>query len=112
MTTSPVSAVAVTDPGECEAALLAPGQEQWLDAPPEPLVRLVDGHARIALLDGEAWAQAGPGRPGDDAGMLSRGFDRYQMRQRQIAALLEAHGIATTYDHCPAGQDARAILRA
>jgi hypothetical protein len=26
--------------------------------------------------------------------------------------VLEAHGIGTTYDHCPAGQDPRAVLRA
>jgi hypothetical protein len=48
----------------------------------------------------------------DDPARLARGFDRFQMRQRQIAAVLEAHGIATTYDHCPAGADPRAILRA
>jgi len=97
-----------------ETALLAPGAEHWLDAPPEPLVRLVDGSARIALLDDEAWAGSAlaPARTGHDETKLSRGFDRFQMRLRQIAALLEAHGIATTFDHCPAGQDARAILRA
>jgi hypothetical protein len=33
------------------------------------------------------------------------------MRQRQIAALLEAHGIPTTYDYCPPGQDPRQVLR-
>ena len=97
-----------------EAALLAPGQEQWLDAPPEPLVRLVDGEARIALLDDEAWASSGlaPAPGNGDVQRMARDFDRFQMRQRQIAALLEAHGIATTFDHCPTGQDARAILRA
>ena len=97
-----------------EAALLAPGQEQWLDAPPEPLVRLVDGEARIAMLDDEAWAGSGlaPTQAAHDQQRLSHAFDRFQMRQRQIVALLEAHGIATTFDHCPAGQDARAILRA
>lgn len=97
-----------------EAALLAPGQEQWLDAPPEPLVRLVDGQARIAMLDDEAWAGSGlaPGWGEHDQQQLSRAFDRFQMRQRQIAALLQAHGIAITFDHCPVGKDARAILRA
>ena len=97
-----------------ETALLAPGAEHWLDAPPEPLVRLVDGSARIALLDDEAWAGSdlAPTRGDQDEKKMSRGFDRFQMRLRQIAALLEAHGIATTFDHCPAGQDARAILRA
>jgi hypothetical protein len=95
-----------------EAALLTPGQEQWLDSPPEPLVRLSDGAARIAMMDDEAWAASklAPTQGARDQQRLSRGFDRFQMRQRQIAALLEAHGIATTFDHCAAGQDAREIL--
>jgi hypothetical protein len=95
-----------------ETALLAPGQERWLDAPPEPLVRLVDGQARIALLDDEAWVGSALAPADRDTLGLQRAFDRFQMRQRQIAALLEAHGIATTFDHCPAGQDAHAVLRA
>jgi hypothetical protein len=97
-----------------ETALLAPQAEQWLDAPPEPLVRLVAGQARIAMLDDEAWAGSGlaPVQGDRDQPALSRAFDRFQMRQRQIAAVLEAHGIGTTYDHCPAGQDPRAVLRA
>jgi len=95
-----------------EAALLTPGHEQWLDSPPEPLVRLSDGAARIAMMDDEAWAASklAPAQSARDQQRLNRGFDRFQMRQRQIAALLEAHGIATTFDHCPAGQDAREIL--
>ncbi len=97
-----------------EAALLAPEQEQWLDAPPEPLVRLVGGQARIAMFDDEAWIHSGlaPDEDDRDQQRLCRAFDQFQMRQRQIAALLEAHGIDTTFDHCPPGQDARAILRA
>jgi len=97
-----------------ESALLAPGQEQWLDAPPEPLVRLINGEARIAMFDDEGWADSGlaPEQAGHDQARLGLAFDRFQMRQRQIAALLEAHGIATTFDHCPAGRDAHAILRA
>ena len=97
-----------------ETALLAPDQERWLDAPPEPLVRLFNGEARIAMFDDEGWAGCGlaPAKAGHDQQRLALAFDRFQMRQRQIAALLEAHGIATTFDHCPAGQDARAILGA
>lgn len=96
-----------------EAALLAPEQEQWLDVPPEPLVRMVDGQARIAMFDDEAWIHSGltPHQGERDQQKLCRAFDHFQMRQRQIAALLEAHGIATTFDHCPTGQDARAVLR-
>ncbi len=94
-----------------ETALLAPECEVWLDAPPEPLIRLSTGHARIALFDDEAWNAQGYAPHGTDAAKLERAFDRFQMRQRQIAALLAAHGIEVTFDHCPAWQDARAILR-
>jgi hypothetical protein len=96
-----------------ETALLDPGSEHWLDAPPEPLVRLVAGEARIAMLDDEAWASSAlaPAAAADQP-TLARAFDHFQRRQRQIAAVLQAHGIATTFDHCPAGKDPRAILGA
>jgi hypothetical protein len=96
-----------------ETALLAPGQERWLDSPPEPLVRLANGGARIAMLDDEAWANCGlaPAQDAHNQERLGLAFDRFQARQRQIAALLEAHGIATTFDHCPAGKDPHAVLR-
>src|SRR5688572_2120993 len=94
-----------------ETALLAPGEEHWLDAPPEPLVRLVDGEARIALFDDEGWAASGFAPAGArDSARMGRDFDRFQTRQRQLAALLEAHGIPATFDHCPAGRDPRAVL--
>lgn len=95
-----------------EAALLAPGSEQWLDAPPEPLARYAAGEVRIAMLDAEAWAEGGFAPAGADAAQLGRAFERFQMRQRQFAAVLEAHGIPVTFDHCPAGQDPRAVLSA
>jgi hypothetical protein len=94
-----------------ETALLAPEREVWLDAPPEPLIRLHEGQARIALFDDEAWNAQGYAPHDADAAKLERAFDRFQMRQRQIAALLAAHGIEVTFDHCPAGLDAREILR-
>jgi hypothetical protein len=95
-----------------ETALMAPSEECWLDAPPEPLVRYAGGQARIALFDDEGWLQAGfapnaahlPER-------LTRDFDRFQMRQRQLAALFEAHGITTVFEHCPAGGNPRTVLR-
>lgn len=95
-----------------EVALLAPDGEQWLDSPPEPLARYAEGHVRIALLDDDAWAEQGFAPAGADAPKLARAFERFQMRQRQIAAVLEAHAIPVVYDHCPAGRDPRAILRA
>ncbi len=93
-----------------EAALLAPAQDAWLDAAPEPLVRYSGAQARLALFDFDAWIEAGFAPAGTDAARLSRAFDRFQMRQRQLATVLEAHGVPVTFDHCPAGRDPRAIL--
>ena len=95
-----------------ETALLAPERDVWLAAPPEPLIRLHEGQARVALFDDEAWNAQGYAPPDADAVKLERAFERFQMRQRKIAALLEAHAITVTFDHCPAGKDARAILSA
>lgn len=94
-----------------EAALLAPETEEWLDAAPEPLARYADGDVRLALLDIDAWADRGFAPAGADARTLSRHFDAFQMRQRQFAAVLGAHGIAVQFDHCPATRDPREILR-
>ena len=95
-----------------EAALLAPGSEQWLDAPPEPLARYADGGVRIAMLDADAWAEGGFAPADADVARLDRAFEQFQMRQRQFATVLGAHGIPVTFDHCPAGQDPRAVLSA
>ena len=97
-----------------ETALLAPQQECWLDAAPEPLLRLLDGQARIAMLDDEAWAASAlvPDSARRDSEAMARAFERFQMRQRQLAALLEAHAIVVTFDHCPLGRDPREVLRA
>jgi hypothetical protein len=94
-----------------EAALLAPGEVAWLDAPPEPLVRVHRGEAQVALLDEAAWRGGGWAPHGIDEGArLARAFERFQLRQRQIAAVLEAHGVAVTYAHCPNGGDPRVLL--
>ena len=95
-----------------ESALLSPGQEHWLDAPPEPLVRVADGKANIALLDPEAWSASALAPLGLDGRQLERLFERFQMRQRQLASVLEAHAIPVSFDHCPSGSDPRAVLRA
>jgi hypothetical protein len=96
-----------------ETALLAPQAEVWLDAPPEPLARHVDGGVRIALLDAEAWRAGGfaPISAGDDAEKLEHAFEHFEARQRQFAAVLTAHAIPVTFDHCPAGRDPRETLR-
>lgn len=94
-----------------ETALLAPQDEQWLDAAPEPMLRYANGEARIALLDADAWLLGGFAPEGLDEHRLERAFERFQMRQRQFAAVLAAHGIEVVYAHCPQGQDVRQILR-
>jgi hypothetical protein len=88
-----------------EAALLTPEQEVVLDAPPEPLARYGDGEVRIALLDPAAWRQRQAMQDTDPA-RLERGFDAFQMRQRQYAAVLDAHGIPVQFVHCRDGNAA------
>ena len=86
-----------------EAALLAPGAEEWLDAPPEPLAHYCGGEARIALFSPAAWhARYAPGA--DDDARLARGFEHFQLRQRQFAAVFGAHGIPVTFAHCGASE--------
>src|SRR6478672_4038890 len=83
-----------------ETALLEPEGEALLDAPPEPLARYGDGEVRIALLDPAAWrkrfAPVGEG----DCARLERGFEQFQARQRQFAAVLGAHGVPVNFVHC------------
>ncbi len=95
-----------------EAALLAPQEEVWLDAPPEPLARHVDGEVRIALLDAEGWRANGfgPVSAGGDADRLERAFAMFEARQRQFAAVLAAQGIGVSFDHCQTGTDPRVTL--
>jgi len=87
-----------------ETALLAPGSDEWLDAPPEPLVHFADGEARIAMLSPAAWRAKHA--PDDDGTSLERRFDHFQARQRQFAAVLGAHGVPVTFAHCAQGDPA------
>lgn len=87
-----------------ETALLEPGAEAWLDAAPEPLARYGDGEVRIALMDPTAWrARNAPAE--SDPARLERGFERFEARQRQFAAVLGAHGIDVNFVHCADGKD-------
>ena len=86
-----------------EAALLAPGHEEWLDALPEPLVHYAGGEARIALFTPHAW-RARHAAPTDvECDKLERQFETFQARQRQFAAVLQAHGVAVNFVHCDVG---------
>lgn len=83
-----------------ETALLSPQREAWLDAPPEPLLHYIDGEARVALLTPDAWRKRYARDVGDDIERLQRGFSHFEARQRQMAAVLMAHGVAVTFAHC------------
>lgn len=97
-----------------ETALLAPEAEAWLDAPPEPLVRYADGEARIALFTAQAWQRryAPTLDCGSDA-HRERAFRQHQhfeARQRQLAAVLQAHGVPVNFVHCESAEDCHAAL--
>ncbi|UNT98579.1 hypothetical protein [Xanthomonas translucens] len=94
-----------------ETALLAPEQEEWLASPPEPLLRYRDGEVRMALFDPAGWC-AYYAHDRQDCERLQRVYEHYLARQRQLAAVLEAHGMPVLYVHCEAGQDARQALLA
>ena len=86
--------------GVIETALLAPAREAVLDAVPEPLLRCAGGEARIALLSPAAWRRRYMAGADEDSARLERGFELFQARQRQFAAVLQAHGIEVTFAHC------------
>lgn len=92
-----------------ETAMFAPGEEQWLEAPPEPLLRYVDGEVRMALFDPAGWCSH-YAHDNNDGDRLQRIYEQYLMRQRQMAAVLEAHGVEVLYVHVHAGQDAKVLL--
>lgn len=83
-----------------ETALLAPQEDYLLDAPPEPLLRYANGEANIALFSPDAWRRRylGDAEIGGDA--LARRFAHFEARQRQFAAVLQAHGVPVTFVHC------------
>ncbi|MDI1252200.1 hypothetical protein [Thermomonas sp.] len=88
-----------------ETALLEPDAEAWLDAGQEPLARYAAGEVRIALFDPCAW-RARYAASEEDGARLERGFAMFQARQRQFAAVLDAHGVPVQFAHCADGNDA------
>lgn len=92
-----------------ETALLEADAEAWLDAGQEPLARYADGEVRIALFDPCAWRSRNAAGVEDEA-KLERGFEMFQARQRQFAAVLEAHHVPVQFVHC-AHADAADCLR-
>lgn len=94
-----------------ETALFAPQQSVWLDAMPEPLIFFKDNTAHIAMLDCHQWAFMQSNINNKNCEQLESQFQMFQMRQRQIAALLEAHGIEVHFDFCADAKTARQTLQ-
>lgn len=94
-----------------ETALFAPQQIAWLDAAPEPLIYFKDNIAHIAMLDSHQWALMQTNINNKNCEQLESQFQMFQMRQRQIAALLEAHGIDVHFDFCAEAKTARQTLQ-
>ncbi|MGY0505888.1 hypothetical protein [Luteimonas sp. e5] len=92
-----------------ETALLAPQDEAWLDAPPEPLLRLAGGEARMALFSDHAWRERYAPHERDQQ-RLSRLRAQFEARQRQFTAVLAAHGIDVVHVDCPDAARAREAL--
>lgn len=92
-----------------ETAIMAPGDDEWLDTAPEPLLRYTHGEARMALFDPAGWC-AYYHQDKADCDRLKGIYEQYLMRQRQMAAVLEAHGVPVLFVHCEAGQDARELI--
>lgn len=92
-----------------ETALLAPQGETWLDQPPEPLLRYAGGEVRMAMFTPDGWRRHYAGDETDED-RLARGFRLFEARQRQIAALLQAHAVQVTFDHCRSSSDPREAL--
>lgn len=93
-----------------ESALFAADGDTWLDAPPEPLLLWRNGEVRMALFDPATWRDCGFAPDGPDADSAARAFERFRMRQRQMAALLRGHGLRVREIDCGGG-DPRAALR-
>ncbi|WDJ47189.1 hypothetical protein JH286_20760 [Xanthomonas campestris pv. campestris] len=94
-----------------EAALLAPQTEEWLDQAPEPVLRYVGGEVRIALFDPAGWCDH-YAHERENCERLRGVYEQYLARQRQMAAVLEAHGLPVLYVHVEPGQDPRQALAA
>ncbi len=97
-----------------ETALLEPAGDVWLDAAPEPLVHYSGGEARIALYSPQAWHARYAAEEQCDSDeareRLRRRFGQFEARQRQIAAVLGAHGVPVQFVHCPDRADEHAEL--
>jgi hypothetical protein len=83
-----------------EVALLAPDGIAGVDAPPEPRVRFAEGIAHIEIASPARWQRDFAGDP--DLQRAARGYAAYEVRLRQFAAVLAAHGIEAVFDYVDA----------
>jgi len=80
-----------------ETALLSPERELWLDAPPEPLLGWCAGEVRMVGFSNAAWHTRYAA--GLDAAGAARLYRHFSARQRQLTAILTAHGIPVRIQH-------------
>lgn len=81
-----------------ETALLNPQRQATLDAPPEPLVHYADGIAHIRMFGQAAWRERYTPRGDGDPEKIARIHAMFEARQRQFAAVLQAHGVEVVFD--------------
>jgi hypothetical protein len=63
------------------------------------------------MLDCHQWAIMQSNISDKNCEQLESQFQMFQMRQRQLAALLEAHGIEVHFDFCADAKTARQTLQ-
>lgn len=73
------------------------------------MLRYIDGEVRIALFDPAGWCDY-YAHDREDCERLRGVYEHYLARQRQMAAVLEAHGLPVLYVHIEPGQDPRQAL--
>jgi hypothetical protein len=93
-----------------ETALLGDGAEEWLDQPPEPLVRLAQGEAGMAEMEMQAWRERHDPDRRLEAAAAHAAYRAHEARLRQFEAVLAAHGVATRRVPVAVGESARARL--
>ena len=93
-----------------ETALLAPNEICWCDVMPEPLALYRDREIHMTLMDADDWQALGYCGEEISPERCEFLFEQFEMRQRQMAALFQAHGIDVTFEHCAKGKDPRKVL--
>jgi len=93
-----------------ETALLAPDETCWCDTLPDPLALYRDGEIHMTLLDADDWQLLGYCGEEESPERCEFLFEQFEMRQRQMAALFQAHGLEVTFEHCAKGKNPKQVL--